>query len=122
MTNVTSDDDAERKARLERNIAAKIESRSQLGLNLSAKEDAQRKAARQNFLEIAARELIDGRLSVPMTLETHRLLRAVAIKRTKETGEEPSISAVIEGLVEHARTDLLREAGAKFKRELAKKK
>jgi hypothetical protein len=60
--------------------------------------------------------------SIPMKTETHRLLRAVAIKRAKESGAGPSVGDVVEWLVERARPDLLREAGALFKRELAKKR
>lgn len=114
-------DDAQKKAREELAIAGKIANRSQMGHSFYAKKAEEQRVVHQNFLERASRELIEGRLSVPMTLETHRLLRAVAIKRAKETGEEPSISAVVEELVERARPDLLREAGARFKRELAKK-
>jgi hypothetical protein len=52
----------------------------------------------------------------------HRLLRAVAIKRSQKIpGEQPSIGAVLEDLVARYRGELEREAGAIFKRELRKK-
>jgi hypothetical protein len=60
---------------------------------------------------------------ITLNVETHRLLRAVALKRAqKNPGEEPSISAVLEELVERSRPDLEREAGAMLKKELAKKR
>jgi hypothetical protein len=63
------------------------------------------------------------RPAIPMRRETHRLLRAVAIKRAKKIpGEVPSIGSVIEELVQRHHTELEREAGALFKRELAKKR
>jgi hypothetical protein len=63
------------------------------------------------------------RTEIPMTKETHRLLRAVAKKRAaKIPGEQPSIGALIEELVDARREDLKREAGALYKKELAKKR
>jgi hypothetical protein len=60
---------------------------------------------------------------IPLQRETHRLLRAVAIKRSRKIpGGPPSIAAVVEELVDRSRGDLEREAGAIFKRELAKKR
>ena len=58
-----------------------------------------------------------------MSQETHRLLRAVAIKRAKKIpGEQPSIGAVIEDVVQRSLQKLTREAGALLKREMAKKR
>lgn len=75
--------------------------------------------------ELTPRRDFDGLLrpAIPMRQETHRLLRAVAIRRAKKVpGEVPSIGAIIEELVERARPELEREAGALLKRELNKKK
>lgn len=63
------------------------------------------------------------RTEIPMTKETHRLLRAVAMKRAaKIPGEQPSIGALVEELVDGRRDDLKREAGALYRKELAKKR
>ncbi len=63
------------------------------------------------------------RPAIPMKRETHRLLRAVAIKRARKIpGESPSVGALVEELVQRHQVELEREAGALFKRELAKKR
>ena len=60
---------------------------------------------------------------IPMPQEQHRLLRAVAIKRAQKIpGEQPSIGAVVQELIERHRAELEREAGTLFKRELSKKR
>jgi hypothetical protein len=73
-------------------------------------------------LEARAKES-EARHWATLKFETHRLLRAVAIKRAANApAGQPSIGAVVEDLVERCRGDLEREAGALFKRELAKKR
>jgi hypothetical protein len=74
--------------------------------------------------ELHPKPRLDGMLRpcVLMRREHHRLLRAVALKRAqKAPGEQPSIGAVLGELIERYRSELKREAGALFKRELAKK-
>jgi hypothetical protein len=86
-------------------------------------DDAAFKMARE--AELRPGLSLDGLLrpSIPMRQETHRLLRAVAIKRAKKVpGEQPSIGAIVEGLVEASRPALEKEAGAILGRELAKKR
>ncbi len=48
---------------------------------------------------------------INLPAEVHALLRAVSLKRAKENGGRPSVSAVLVDLVRRNEKDLKREAG-----------
>jgi hypothetical protein len=88
-------------------------------------EEAMRQKGYPELYPKRSLDPFDGhvRPEIPMHRDQHRLLRAVAIKRAQKIpGEEPSIGAVIQELIERHRAELEREAGALHKRELAKKR
>ena len=57
----------------------------------------------------AAGEMKTTAINIPV--DTWTMLRAVAFARAQETGERPSVSALITELAEHHRAELEREAG-----------
>jgi len=58
------------------------------------------------------RELGETRTTgINLPADVHALLRAVSLKRAKERGGRPSVSAVLVGLVRQNEKELMREAG-----------
>ncbi len=62
--------------------------------------------------DLADRESGETRTTgINLPADVHALLRAVSLKRAKERGGRPSVSAVLVDLVRRSEKDLMREAG-----------